>query len=448
VKEAPRSYPHLHSHPNRVICYLVRLLYTIAFYITLPFIVLRLLWRSVKAPEYRYRWLERFGVFPHKKLLSDKRVWLHTVSVGETIAAKPLVNKFLKTSPDYQLLITTMTPTGSAQVQNLFSSALDDGRVLHSYIPYDLPDCLNRFLRVTQPDLAVFMETEVWPNTIAICKKKNIPTLLINARMSKKSCNGYKRFTYLSYPAFNAIDVVLAQTQADADRIKGLGTSAVNISGSIKSEIIIEDELFKKAESLKNEWSGHGNKKVIIAASTHEGEEALMLSVYQSLLKVHDIILVLVPRHPERFEKVKSLCKDQGLSIVSRSEGEAPSSETQVIVGDTMGEMMLMYGASDVAIVCGSFIPHGGHNMLEPAAWGLPIISGTSVFNFQKIADDLQQEKGMLIVNDENQLAKNLGDLLDSESLSVSLGGVAKAYVKKGQGALEKIINAMQSSIK
>ncbi len=432
----------------KIACHLARLLYTVIFYLLLPFIVLRLLWRSVKAPAYRSRLLERFGVFPCKHSLLTKTVWLHTVSVGETIAAKPFVNNFLIAHPDHQLLITTMTPTGSAQVKHLFADELNKGRVLHSYIPYDVPDCLQRFLKTTQPDVAIFMETEVWPNTIAACKKRNIPILLINARMSKKSFAGYHRFALLSYPTFNAIDTVLAQSQDDADRIKRLGAATIHISGSIKSEITVDKSLSAAAKQLKREWSSHESKKIIIATSTHEGEEALILSIYQSLLKQYDILLVLVPRHPERFEKVKALCKSEGFSVISRSDNKRPTSQTQVIVGDTMGEMMLMCGASDIAIVCGSFIPHGGHNMLEPAAWGLPIISGDSVFNFQKITDDLQKEKAMLLVSNQAELSKSLCSLLDDEKLRVSLGGSAKAYVKRCQGALMKIMDAVDKHLK
>lgn len=427
---------------------MIRCLYTLLFYISVPLILLRLLWRSIKAPQYRHRWSERFGFFPVQNNVAPC-VWLHAVSVGETIAAKPLIVSLLAAYPQHCLLITTMTPTGSAQVRRLFAQEIVQGRVLHSYIPYDLPDCLQRFLSRVRPQLAIFMETEVWPNTLFTCDKNNIPTVLINARLSEKSLAGYQKVSTLSRMAFSSISHVIAQTQADADRIIQLGVTSISVSGNLKSDISLDGELRQQAESLKSAWSLNGRKKIIIAASTHNGEDEIILSAFQTqIIKNPELLLLIVPRHPERFTTVKQLCVAQGLHTITRSENMCVNDQTQVIVGDTMGEMMLFYGVSDIAVVCGSFIEHGGHNMLEPAVWGLPIISGNSVYNFAKIADDMQLQGGLLLVNGEHELCEQLDTLLNDIVLARTLGDQAKKYLNNSAGALNTTLQTIDRFIK
>jgi 3-deoxy-D-manno-octulosonic-acid transferase len=417
----------------------MRLLYTCIFYFSIPLILLRLLWRSIKAPQYRQRWSERFGFFPAPAKLVQPTFWLHAVSVGEAIAVKPLVDSLLQRYPRYQVVITTMTPTGSAQVLSLFADMIADKRVVHSYIPYDLPDCLGRFLSRTSPQLAIFMETEVWPNTLAACQKKNIPSVLINARLSEKSFKSYKKLAFLSRQTFSRITQVIAQTQADAERIKLLGAPSIVVTGSLKSEIILAEKLKSQARALKKIWSLNGDKKIIIAASSHRGEDEIILAAYQKLINQYpQLMLVIVPRHPERFTAVAQLCVDKGLVTVRRSEKHPVTKNTQVIVGDTMGELLLMLGATDIVVICGSFIEHGGHNMLEPAAWGLPILSGPSVYNFAKIAEDMLSLNALVLVKDQHQLAEELGKLLNDPPSAILMGEQAKAYIEKSRGALDK----------
>lgn len=427
---------------------MMRFIYSFIFYLALPAIVLRLLWRSIKAPAYRQRCLERFGFFPRAMLKNRPAIWLHTVSVGETIAAKPLMTSLLKDYPQHVLIITTMTPTGSAQVCSLFAAQIAQGSILHSYIPYDVPDSVSRFLTRTNPQLAIFMETEVWPNILLACKKKNIATVLINARLSEKSFNGYQKLASLSSAAFSSISHIAAQTEADAQRVRqlaiGMQADAISVTGNIKSEISVSDALYQQAQILKANWSMNGQKKIIIAASTHRGEDDIFLSAYQQLSQtIPNLLLVLVPRHPERFTDVKQLCAEQGFRVLSRSQGAVVEDATQIIVGDTMGEMMLLYGVADIAVVGGSFIEHGGHNMLEPAAWGLPIISGNSVYNFAKISADMQAQNALLLVDGPSELLTQLDDLLTDTTRAALLGQQAKAYVDNNVGALDKTLKKL-----
>jgi 3-deoxy-D-manno-octulosonic-acid transferase len=426
----------------------MRLVYTILFYLCLPLIILRLCWRSVKAPEYRQRWCERFGFFAPLSDTSIPCVWLHVVSVGEAIAAQSLVIRLLEKYPHHQFVITTTTPTGSAQVRTFFADYIQQGRIAHCYMPYDVPVAVQRFLSQTHPQLAIFMETEVWPNILAVCEKNKIPCVLINARMSNKSFLSYQKIMWLIRPAFARFAAVVAQTQEDGDRIMTLGSPVVSISGSIKSEITLSDDLIAKAARLKQTWSMAGKKKIILAASTHQGEDEIILSAYQALLAQHPhVLLVIVPRHPERFSKVKQLSIQQGLVTSLRSDGASFSMDTQVVVGDSMGELMLMYGAADIAIVGGSFIVHGGHNLVEPAVWGLPILSGKSVYNFAKIADDLMQKKALFLVDNQSQLVRQLDILLTDTFLASSMGEQARHYVNNSRGALTKTLDVLEKYI-
>lgn len=430
------------------------MLYTLFFYLALPLIVLRLLWRSVKAPAYRQRWSERFGFFsvsPRAKQSDVEQVlWLHTVSVGETIAAKPLVVALLASYPNHRLLMTTTTPTGSAQVQRLFADEISQGRIAHCYIPYDIPGAISRFLNSAQPQLAIFMETEVWPNVLHACQRRHIPTVLVNARLSERSLKGYQRFNWLTGPVFSKFSAVAAQDEAGAERLLHAGARPVSITGSLKSEITLEGELIRQAQEVKKQWSAQGQRRILIAASTHQGEDEIILDAYQSLLDANpDLRLILVPRHPERFPVVRQLCQ-KSFKVQCRSDNQAIVDDTQIILGDTMGEMMLFYGTADIAIVCGSFIDHGGHNMLEPAAWGLPIISGPSTFNFADIANTMQQKNALLITDDfrSSTLSSVIQHVLTNSQQSQSLGQAAYSYVESNRGALKKTLAVIDDLLK
>ena len=428
----------------------MRWFYTLLFYCCLPLIIARLLWRSRKAPAYRQRLSERFGLSSrHTTKYSLSSIWLHTVSVGETIAAYPVAQCLLETYPQYTLWVTTTTPTGSARAQNLFFEEIAQGRVIHSYMPYDLPDCLARFIKQARPVCAIFMETEVWPNTLAACHKRRIPCVLINGRLSEKSLQKYQRIASFSQQTFSQFTHVMAQTQQDAERFRKLCDAPVMVSGNVKSEVSVSPALAEKASLLRKQWSSEGKKIVMIAASTHVSEDEIILSAYRELhVEYPSLRLVIVPRHPERFSRVKKICIEQGWQVACRSEGDSLTENTHIIIGDTLGELLLFYGASDIAIIGGSFIEHGGHNMLEAAVWGLPIVSGSSVYNFAQIAEEMQGQNALVLVNDKQGLVATLGPLINDSGERALLGSNAKQYVKQSTGAVEATIAVIQTLLR
>lgn len=415
----------------------MRLIYTGVFYLAVPFILLRLLWRAFAAPAYAKRWSERFAFF--KPLTTNKKViWFHTVSVGEFIAALPLI-KLLQARDDVFLVVTTTTPTGSERVR----VSLGDS-VFHVYAPYDLPDVLARFIKRINPSLLLIMETELWPNTLAACVKYNIPSLLINARMSEKSARGYEKFSALTRPMLQNLTRALVQNKTDAERFHRIGLPLVNtdITGNVKFDLTLSDELRQKAVGLKQEWSQAGDYVVWIAASTHQGEDEIILDAFaqcQQNPALKNLRLALVPRHPERFNSVASLCESRGFAIARRS-AQMVAADTQIIIGDTMGELLLMFGASDIAFVGGSLVPNGGHNFIEPAAWELPIISGIHVFNFAEVARLLGDAGALTLVPSANELAQQVEVLALDVAERNKRGAAALQVANDNRGALEKTL--------
>lgn len=412
---------------------MMQFLYTVLFYLIQPLIWLRLLLRSRKAPAYRKRWLERYGFCQGK--VKAGGILLHSVSVGETIAAIPLVH-YLKTHyPHLPITITTMTPTGSERVKAAFGDSIN-----HVYLPYDLPCAMRRFFTHIQPKLVVIMETELWPNMISQLDKEGIPLIIANARLSERSANGYKKLGSLTTSLMKKITCVAAQNQEDGNRFISLGLPSDHlvITGSIKFDITVSDELKKESALLKQQWAE--NRPVWIAASTHEGEEDILLATHKQLLQIiPELLLILVPRHPERFSSVIQLTEDEKLSYITRSSGETPTDTTQVIIGDTMGELMLLYGVSDIAFVGGSLIERGGHNPLEPAAHALPILMGPHVFNFKDICRRLENEGGLIIVKTPEELTETLKHVLIHQDDRIKTGQSALAVLQKNQGALKRL---------
>lgn len=424
----------------------MRFFYTLVLYLALPFILLRLRLRARKAPAYALRWRERFGFVP--RLVSTKPVvWLHTVSVGEFLAALPLIRQLQQ--DDVQLVITTTTPTGSERV----SAALGDS-VYHVYAPYDLPDCIGRFMRRVQPSLMLMMETELWPNTLAACRARGVPAVLINGRLSARSARGYQKFSALTRPMLGQLTAAGIQHQDDAARFAALGLAAERsaVTGNIKFDIQLADALRQQAAQLKQQWSNNGQRLVWIAASTHAGEDEIILDAFALLKKstsqaAQSLLLVLVPRHPERFNRVAELCEKRGFSLVRRSLGVAPDG-ADILVGDTMGELQLLFGASDMAFVGGSLVANGGHNMLEPAAWQLPLISGTHVFNFAESARLLQENNALVLVGDAAALVAAILPLIESPVLRVQRGKAALAVVECNRGALARTLQLIRRFIR
>jgi len=425
-----------------------RFLYSAFFYLILPLVLLRLLWRAWQAPAYRQRIAERFGFF--KAPARTGGLWIHAVSVGESIAAAPLVRHFLEHHPDLPVVVTTMTPTGSERVQAMFGA-----EVFHVYAPYDLPDAIARFLNRVQPRVAVIMETEIWPNMVCQTQGRGIPVVLANARLSARSARGYGRIAGLSRAVFSRFSQVVAQGEADGARFVALGLpeSQLTVSGSIKFDLTIPAALREQAEGLRGAWLG--SRPVWIAASTHTGEDEVLLAAHQALLaQFPDALLILVPRHPERFPKVAELIASNNLSFERRSAslgaaGTVPvASGTAVILGDTMGELLLLLGCADIAFVGGSLIPHGGHNSLEPAAWGLPVVTGLSDFNFTEVSALLADAGGLVQVADANALAEVLLGLVADPLRRQQQGAAAKQVVDNNRGALQRLIAVIEAQLK
>jgi 3-deoxy-D-manno-octulosonic-acid transferase len=413
----------------------MRLLYTILLYLLTPLVLLRLLWRGFKAPGYWHRWAERFGFFP--VVVTQPSIWVHCVSVGETLAAVPLINRLQQQYPGHVLVVTTTTPTGSAQV----SMALGN-KVLHAYMPYDLPGSVRRFLDRVRPQLVVILETELWPNLFTACNEQQIPLVIVNARLSPRSIRGYTRFATLASQTLRQVSLITAQTRQDADHFLALGAAdeQVMVSGNIKFDMNVPPSLEEQAQALRRGWNGgsDGQRPVWVAASTHEGEDEQVL---EALRQIHQslpqLLLVLVPRHPERFDRVAALCRGQGLATVRRSEGTSCKIETAVFVGDTMGELRLFYAAADIAFVGGSLVATGGHNVLEPAMLGRPVIFGPYMFNFTEAAALLLAAKAAVQITDATQLAQTvLHYALDSAS-RLQAGEKAQQVVDANRGALD-----------
>lgn len=421
----------------------MRFLYTILFYFALPFILLRLLWRSRRLPAYRKRWAERFGFCPHHL---EKSIWVHAVSVGEVIAAIPLIKRLKKAYPDLPLLVTTTTPTGAERVKESFGDT-----VLQSYIPYDVPFLLTRFLQSIHPKILIVMETELWPNLFAVCHKHHIPIVVANARLSQKSAKGYGAIWMapIRREMFAAINHLAAQSHLDAERFHqlGLNKKKIMITGNLKFDLELPADLLAKSAVL-HDWLGK-NHFIWIAASTHPGEEEIILHAAQIIRKKNpSALLILVPRHPDRFDTVAALVQEKGFKIARRSLGDTCPGETAVYLADTMGELLLLYSVAAVAFVGGSLIQVGGHNMLEPAALHKPIITGPILFNFAEISQLLLDANGMVIAKNANEIAECVLRFFADPSDSRITGDHAYQVVARNRGALEKQLRLIEASLK
>ena len=416
----------------------MELLYTTLLYLIQPFVWVRLLLRSRKAPAYRKRWLERYG-FCRGKVAPDG-ILLHSVSVGETLTAIPLVRALRHRYPNLPITVTTMTPTGSERAQSAFGK-----NVHHVYLPYDLPGAMSRFFDTTRPKLVIVMETELWPNMITILHKRKIPLVIANARLSERSARGYKKLGHFTRRLMSRITLIAAQNEEDGQRFIDLGLkrNQLTVTGSLKFDISVTPELAARAITLRSQWAPH--RKVWIAASTHDGEEQIILEAHRKLLESFpDLLLILVPRHPERFADAQALVRKAGFSYILRSSNEIPSSSTQVVIGDSMGELMLLYGIADIAFVGGSLVERGGHNPLEPAAHAIPVLMGTHTFNFKDICAKLQQAGGLITVTDGEAIVKEVSTLLTDEDYRLYTGHHAVEFLHQNQGALQRLLQILQ----
>lgn len=411
----------------------MRLLYSALLYLISPLFFLRLAYRGLRAPEYRRRWGQRLGFFPAR--VAVPCLWVHTVSVGEFQGALPLIRLLREQHPDLPLVVTTITPTGLARAD----AAL--GKQAHiGHLPYDLPDAVARFLDRVQPAVAVIVETELWPNLFAACQRRAIPLLVVNARLSEKSLAGYRRVLPLAQQTLRSATAIAARGDVDAQRFAALGAdpSRLHVTGNIKYDQAVPETARQQGASLRAQW---GSERLVwIAASTHEGEESVALQAHGLLRqRFPGCVLILVPRHPERFDRVAQLVASQGWAWTRRSTGQAVEAKTEVYVADTMGEMFLLYAASDVAFVGGSLVPVGGHNMLEPAALGLPALTGPHVFNFTEVKNLLEAAGALLQVENVPQLADGVAAWFASPAARQQAGKAGLDCVEQNRGAVARV---------
>lgn len=414
-----------------------RWLYALLLWLLLPVMLGRLVWRGLRNRGYLERWTERIGYWPRPLRLAD--VWIHAVSVGEVQAVQPLIRELLARPPEIKVLVTTTTPTGARRLRELFPA-----RVRHAFTPYDLGWIMHRFLRRVRPRLVLVVETEIWPTMLAACQRRSIPVILANARLSERSARGYARLGGFTAATLRRFAVIAAQSQADADRFIRLGADAerVHVTGSIKFDLQLPASLRDRAEALRHNWGV--NRPVWVAASTHEGEEEALIAVQRRLRQHFDeVLLVLVPRHPERFDRVAALLRREGVTMVRRSEALACDSRCSVYLGDSMGELTLFLAAADAAFIGGSLVPVGGHNLLEAAALAVPIAVGPHCFNFAEITRLLSVEGGAEQVADADALADLLERWLGDAAERTRIGEQGFAFVQRNRGALARLLSVM-----
>jgi len=421
-----------------------RLIYTVLFYLLSPAYFARLLWRGFGNKAYWYRWNERLGITKIPPSLNKSVIWIHAVSVGEVNASIPLIRSLLGNYPDAEVLVTTSTPTGSEMLLNRLG-----GRVKHQYMPIDLPFFINKFLDNWNPKILIILETEIWPNLITICKERGIFISLVNARLSEKSKQRYIRYLPLIQPIIKKIDLILAQYESDASRFKELANREVFLCGNLKFDQDIPDEINSIVDNIRTEWSVNGQRReVLIAASTHDPEEKIILKAFNEIKgKLKNPLLILVPRHPERFKTVHKLSLRNNLKVSLRSKQQDVSEDIDVLLGDTMGELSFLYSLSDVAFVGGSLIDHGGQNLLEPASLSLPIISGPSLRNFQEIALELELAGALKIVASSQDLSSCFIDLMENDVNRKISGESANKVFIKNRGSLNLILEQLHPAL-
>nr|WP_315261201.1 lipid IV(A) 3-deoxy-D-manno-octulosonic acid transferase [uncultured Duganella sp.] len=427
----------------------MRLFYSLMWWMALPLVLARLWLRGRQEPGYRLHWAERLGFYGRAAAAAAGPVlWVHAVSVGETRAAEPLVDALLAEYPHSRIILTHMTPTGRATGKSLF--AKHGERLVQSYLPYDTGSMVSRFIRHFKPSVCILMETEVWPNLIAVCGAKGVPVVLANARLSERSLRKAGRFGSLMTDAARGISLVAAQTEADAQRIRSLGVQRVEVTGSIKFDVVVPEAALLIGASLR---AAIGARPVLLCASTREGEEELILQAYVSARSAlpQDVLLLIVPRHPQRFDEVETMIAAHGLSVERRSrlalDGGAMPHNIDVLLGDSMGEMFAYYSACDIAFVGGSLQALGGQNLIEPAALGKPILIGLHTFNFELVTEDALAAGGAQRITDAADLMSTAARLLSDTAARTTMGQNAQAFANQHRGATRRTLALLPSLI-
>ena len=423
-----------------------RKLYTAIFCLLLPLYFFRLFWKGLYNKEYLFRWPERLGISKNSPLKGKSLIWIHAVSVGEVNASMPLIRSLIEKYPNTEILVTTTTPTGS----KLLIERLGN-KIKHQYMPVDIPIFINFFLEKWKPKILILLETEIWPNIIFNCNNRGILTTLVNARLSEKSKENYLKYSSVIRPAIESLDLLLAQFESDKSGfLEIVDKKEINLCGNLKFDQDVPLELIEISKTVREDWSLDGVKRpVLIAASTHEIEEEIVLEAYKKVIKQYpNTLLILVPRHLERFEKVKNIVKNSGLQFASRSKKTNITNNTQVLLGDTIGELNFLYSLADVAFVGGSLIDHGGQNLLETSAQSLPLLSGPSLRNFLDISEQLKQNEGLKIVNNSRELSDRFMEYIADDQEMERAGNNAFEVFMKNRGALVNISNHLDLLLK
>ncbi len=413
-----------------------RLGYTLLLYALLPRALLHLWWRARRQPEYLENVGERFGRYA--TAAQAPLIWVHAVSVGETRAAAPLIQELQRRYPRHRILLTHMTPTGRDTGLTLFG----DG-VQRCYLPYDFPFAVARFLAHFKPVCGILLETEIWPNLIRACRAREIPIYLVNARMSEKSCRRYARFSAFAAACLNDLSGIAAQSRADAGRLQSLGAPAVAVTGNLKFDITPDAELVARGATWREQWGRA--RPVLLCASTREGEEALLLQALQQI-DVPDVLVLIVPRHPQRFGEVAALIERAGFAYQRRSAGAPIAAQTRIVLGDSMGEMFAYYAASNVAIIGGSLLPFGAQNLIEACAAGCPVIVGPHIYNFAEVVQLAVEAGAAVRAQDAAAAITAAGEILCDAARARRMGDAGLAFARDHRGATAHVIEMLHFS--
>lgn len=415
-------------------------LYTLLIYLLLPFTPIKLLWRAIRQPAYLQYWGERYGI--RYSRLAGPVIWLHCVSVGETRAAQPLIEALLKRYPQHHILLTHATPTGRDTSTQLFGS-----RVSRAYLPYDAPCMVRRFLRQVRPRVGILLETEVWFNLLQEAQRQQVPMVLLNARLSERSAKGYQRVEGLMRQAVKQLQVIAPQTDDDAERFARFGAQRLSVMGNIKFDVTPPDALLALGQHLRQPF---GQRPVLLAASTRDDEEAL---IWAQLCKatIPNLLTVIVPRHPQRFDTVATWFERQGVALVRRSQLATSTAQTladaEVLLGDSMGELFAYYAACDVALIGGSLKPLGGQNLIEACAVGKPVLVGPHTYNFEDITKQAIAVGAAQRIT-EDDLAEAVRSLITDQTKRTRMGQAGLAFVQQSQGACERAMAVIEPLIR